>query len=49
MLKEGEELITERQQMIKVADRSEHGRATVEDNVSDEFADNSDDEKAFQS
>lgn len=45
LLKEGEELIKERQKLIKVADRSEHGWATVEEYVADELADDSDDEK----
>ena len=44
-LEEGEELITNRQKLIKVADRSEFGWATVEEYVADELADNSDDEK----
>ena len=44
-LEEGEELITNRQKHIKVADRSEFGWATVEEYVADELADNSDDEK----
>ena len=44
-LQEGERLIKNRQKLIKVADRSEHGWATVEEYVTDELADNSDDEK----
>ena len=44
-LQEGEDLIKERQKLIKIADRSEHGWATVEEYVADELADNSDDEK----
>ena len=44
-LKEGEDLIRERQKLIKIADRSEHGWATVEEYVTDELADDSDDEK----
>jgi hypothetical protein len=35
VLKEGEELITERQKLIKVADRSERGWATVEEYIPD--------------
>lgn len=45
VLEEGEALINERQKLIKIADRSEHGWATVEEYVTDELADNSDDEK----
>ena len=44
-LEEGEALINERQKLIKIADRSEHGWATVEEYGADELADNSDDEK----
>ena len=44
-LKEGEVLIKERQKLIQIADRSEHGWATVEEYVADELADDSDDEK----
>ena len=44
-LQEGESLINNRQKLIKVADRSEHGWATVEEYVTDELAENSDDEK----
>ena len=45
LLEEGEKLITERQKHIRIADRSEHGWATVEEYLEDELADNSDDEK----
>ena len=44
-LKEGEKLISARQKLIKVADRSEFGWATVKEYVEDDLADNSDDEK----
>ena len=44
-LKEGEVLIGQRQKLIKIADRSEHGWATVDEYMADELADNSDDEK----
>lgn len=47
-LKEGEALINERQKLIKIADRSEHGWATVEEYITDELADDSDDEKVVQ-
>ena len=45
LLKEGEKLITLRQKNILIADRSEHGWATVAEYEEDELADNSDDEK----
>ena len=45
ILKEGEEIIKEWQKLIRVADRSEHGWATVNEYVTDELADDSDDEK----
>lgn len=45
ILKEGEKLIDVRQKNIKIADRSEHGWATVAEYEEDELADNSDDEK----
>ena len=44
-LEEGKELITNRQKLIKIADRSEFGWSTVDEYVEDELADNSDDEK----
>ena len=45
LLKEGEKVIDARQKNIKIADRSEHGWATVQEYEEDELADNSDDEK----
>ena len=44
-LKEGEELITARQKLIRIADRSEYGWNTVAEYEEDELADGSDDEK----
>lgn len=45
VLQEDEELIQQRQKVIKVTDRSEHGWATVEENIADKLADNSGDKK----
>ncbi len=45
VLAEGEKIIVEQQELIRIADRSEHGWATVEDYIDDELADNCDDEK----
>ena len=45
LLEEGEKLINERQKHIRIVDRSDNGRATVEEYVEDELADNEDDEK----
>ena len=44
-LKEGEKLITARQKLIRIADRSEFGWNTVAEYEEDELADGSDDEK----
>ena len=44
-LKEGEKLILYRQKLIRIADRSEFGWATVQEYEDDELAENSDDEK----
>lgn len=44
-LKEGELLIKDRQKLIRIADRSEYGWATVAEYEEDELADGSDDEK----
>ena len=48
-LKEGEALITTRQKVIRIADHSEYGWATVEEYEDDELAENSDDEKRLYS
>ncbi len=45
LLEEGEKCIVDRQKLIRIADRSENGWATVDEYVEDELADNSDDEK----
>ena len=44
-IQEGMEIINKRQKLIKIADRSEHGWATVDEYIEDALADNSDDEK----
>ena len=44
-LKKGEKAIVSRQKLIRIADRSEYGWATVEEYEEDELADGSDDEK----
>ena len=48
MMEEGTKFVRERQKLIRLADRSEHGWATVEEYLEDELADNSDDEKQMQ-
>lgn len=48
LLEEGTKLVSERQKLIRMADRSEHGWATVDEYLEDELADNSDDEKRIQ-
>lgn len=48
LLEEGTKLVCERQKLIRMADRSEHGWVTVEEYLEDELADNSDDEKRMQ-
>ena len=44
-LKEGEKLITARQKLIRIADRSEYGWNTVAEYEEDELANGSDDKK----
>lgn len=44
-VEEGEKLITDRNKLIRIADRSEHGWATVAEYEDDELAEDSDDEK----
>ena len=45
MIREGKKLIATRQKLIKIADRSEYGWATVDEYIEDELASDSDDEK----
>ena len=45
LLQEGQKIIDTRQKLNKIADRSEHGWATVKEYKEDELAENSDDEK----
>ena len=44
-IKEGEKLISQRQKLILIADKSEHGWATANEYVKDELASDSEDEK----
>lgn len=48
LLQEGSKIVSERQKLIRIADRSEHGWATVDEYLEDELADNSGDEKRMQ-
>ena len=48
LLEEGTKLVCERQKLIRMADRSEHGWVIVEEYLEDELADNSDDDKRMQ-
>ena len=48
LLEEGLKIVCERQKLIRIADRSEHGWATVDEYLEDELADNSGDEKRMQ-
>ena len=45
LLEEGAKLVRERQKLIRIADRSKHGWASVGECLEDELAENSDDEK----
>ncbi len=45
VVEEGEKLVDYRQKLIRIADRSEHGRAMVEEYEDDELAEDSDEEK----
>lgn len=45
LLQEGEKLINVRQKNVLIADKSEHGWATVAEYEEDKLADNSDDKK----
>ena len=47
-IKEGNKLLKFRQKLIRIADRSEYGWATVEEYLEDELADGEDDEKIIQ-
>ena len=47
-LEKGLKFVCEQQKLIRMADRLEHGWATVEEYLEDELADNSDDEKQMQ-
>ena len=44
-VEEGEKMITERNKVIRIADRNEYGWATVAEYEDDELAEDSDDEK----
>ena len=48
LLEEGAKLVSEKQKLIRTADMSEHGWATIEEYLEDELAENSDDEKRMQ-
>ena len=47
-LEKGARLLTERQKLIKIADRSENGWGVVAEYTADELADDSDDEKRLE-
>ena len=47
-LKKGRQFLAERQKLIKVADRSEHGWGVVQDYTADELAEDSGDEKRLE-
>jgi hypothetical protein len=44
-VEEGEKLVDDRQKLIRIADRSEHGWATIEEYEDNELAEDSDEEK----
>ena len=48
LITEGNKALKYRQKLIRIADRSEHGWAAVEEYVEDELADGEDDEKRIQ-
>ena len=47
-IQEGIELVSRRQKLIKFADQSESGWATVDEYIDDDLADDSDDEKRME-
>jgi hypothetical protein len=48
VLKQGRQLLAERQKLIKIADRSEHGWGVVAEYTTDKLAEDSDDEKRIE-
>ena len=47
-VRKGRQLMAERQKLIKIADRSEHGWGVVAEYTTDELAEGSDDEKRLE-